>query len=166
MPENRTYEFIAPLLKSDSGFLKQHFAPVPTDIAEEAIAAGSRRVILTLNGKEIRRAIQNRKDGEYFIMFGVPIMKELGIVLGDELQISIISDPDPDFVDLGVEFTEVLEMDEEAAARFNSFTPGRRRGLATYVNGAKREETRIKRALEIAHKLKTYTLDGDKKTEE
>ena len=98
-------------------------------------------------------------------MFGIQIMKELGIVLGDELMISLDPDPDPDFVELGEEFTEVLELDEEAAARFFSFTPGKQRGLATYVNNAKREETRIKRALEIAHKLKTYTLYGDKKPE-
>ena len=126
---------------------------------------GSRRVIITLNGKTYRRAIQNRKDGEFFILFGIQIMKELGIVLGDELMISLDPDPDPDFVELGEEFTEVLELDEEAAARFFSFTPGKQRGLATYVNNAKREETRIKRALEIAHKLKTYTLYGDKKPE-
>ena len=145
--------------------MKQHFVPVPTEIAESIIAIGSRRVIITLNGKTYRRAIQNRKDGEFFILFGIQIMKELGIVLGDELMISLDPDPDPDFVELGEEFTEVLELDEEAAARFFSFTPGKQRGLATYVNNAKREETRIKRALEIAHKLKTYTLYGDKKPE-
>ena len=96
-------------------------------------------------------------------MFGVAIMKDMGIVMGDELVITIKPDPNPDHVDIGNEFLEVLELDEEAAARFYSFTPGKQRGLATYVNTAKREETRIKRALEIAHKLKTYTLHGDKK---
>ncbi len=146
--------------------MKQHFVPVPTDIAEAIIASGSRRVLLTSNGKTYRRAVQNRKDGEFFILFGKSLMKDLGIVLGDELLVLLEPDPDPDYVELGEEFTEVLEMDEEASARFFGFTPGKQRGLATYVNNAKREETRIKRALEIAHKLKTYTLYGDKKPEE
>jgi hypothetical protein len=35
------------------------------------------------------------------------------------------------------------------------------RSIASYVTSAKRQETRIKRALELAHKLKTYTLYGD-----
>ncbi|MEM8488954.1 MAG: YdeI/OmpD-associated family protein, partial [Bacteroidota bacterium] len=70
-------------------------------------------------------------------------------------------DPDPDHVELGEELEEVLAMDEEAAARFYSFTPGKRRGLAHHVNSAKREATRIKRALEIAHKVRTYTLYDD-----
>ena len=166
MPNHPTYEFIAPLLKAETGFLKQHYAPVPTDIAEEVIGEHSRRVIVTIKEKTVRRAIQNSKNGEYFIMFGLPLMKELGVVLGDEFAIELVPDPDPNYVELGAEFSEVLELDEAAAERFFSFTPGKQRGLALHVNSAKREETRIKRALEIAHKLKTYTLYGDKKPDE
>ena len=161
MDDSRIFEFVSPLLKSDKGFLKQHYAPVPAEIAE-ALVPDSRRVIATVNGKTVRRAIQNSKDGEFFIQFGLPLMKKIGIEFGDELYISLKLDPNPDHVDLGVEFAEVLELDEEAAARFFSFSPGKQRGLALHVNSAKREETRIKRALEIAHKLKTYTLYGDK----
>lgn len=166
MPEETSYDFNAPLLKSINGYLKQHYAPVPTEIADAIIATGSRRVIVVINGVTIRRAVQNSKHGEFFLLLGQSYLKEIGVVFGDELTISLKPDPDPDFVDLGEEFTEVLEMDEEAAARFFSFTPGKQRGLATHVNGAKREETRIKRALEIAHKIKTYTLYGDKKPED
>ena len=97
---------------------------------------------------------------------GVALLKELGLQYGDEIEVELCPDPDPDFVDLGEEFTEVLELDEEAAERFYGFTVGKKRGLAHYVNSAKRSETRIKRALEIAHKLKTYTLYGDKKKKE
>jgi uncharacterized protein YdeI (YjbR/CyaY-like superfamily) len=54
-----------------------------------------------------------------------------------------------------------LEQDEEAAARFYAMTRGRQRSLASYVTSAKREETRVKRAVELAHKLRTRTLYGD-----
>lgn len=155
------HEFIAPLLKSDIGFLKQHYTPVPTEIADVVIATGSRRVIVILRGKTLRRAVQNTKDGMYFIFFGISILKELNIVPGDELVLTLYPDPDPDFVELGEELEEVLALDEEAAARFYTFTPGKRRGLAHHVNSAKREATRIKRALEIAHKVKTFTLYDD-----
>ncbi len=154
------------MLKSDSGFLKQHYVPVPADIADAVIATGSRRVLINVNGKTVRRAIQNSRHGEYFLLFGLRLMKEVGIGFGDELKLNLQPDPDPDHIELGEEFSEVLELDEEAAARFFSFTPGKKRGLALYVNNAKREETRIKRALEIAHKLKTYTLYGDRKEDE
>ena len=157
------HHFIAPVLKADGGFLKQHFIPVPAEMAEVLLEAGTRRVIASLNDREYRRAIQNSKDGEYFIQLGLPILKAIDAQYGDEIRVGLMSDPDPDAVDLGEEFTEVLEMDEEAAARFFSFSPGKQRGLALHVNSARRSETRIKRALEIAHKLRTYTLYGDKK---
>ncbi|MFK7844503.1 MAG: YdeI/OmpD-associated family protein [Rhodothermales bacterium] len=166
MSEEITYDFNAPLLKSINGFLKQHYAPVPVEIAEAVIKTGSRRVIVVINGKTIRRAVQNSKHGEFFMLLGQSLLKEIGVVLGDDLAISLKPDPDPDFVELGEEFAEVLEMDEAASTRFFSFTPGKQRGLATHVNGAKREETRIKRALEIAHKIKTFTLYDDRKSEE
>ncbi|MEM8487792.1 MAG: hypothetical protein AAF564_19730 [Bacteroidota bacterium] len=114
------HEFIAPLLKSDVGFLKQHYTPVPTEIADTIIASGSRRIIVTLRGKTLRRAVQNTKDGMYFIFFGMSILKELNIMPGDDLVLTLYPDPDPDHVELGEELEEVLAMDEEAAARFYS----------------------------------------------
>ncbi len=107
------HEFIAPLIKSEIGFLKQHYTPVPTEIADAILATGSRRVIVVLRGKTLRRAIQNTKDGMYFIFFGVSILKEMKIAPGDELVMALHPDPDPDFVELGEEFEEVLAMDEE-----------------------------------------------------
>jgi hypothetical protein len=118
---------------------------------------------VSLNGHTLRRAIQGPKDGERYVLFGVPFLREAGVQEGDVVPIELYPDPDPDYIDLGDEFAEVLEMDEAAAARFYSMTPGRQRSLAYYVNSAKREETRIKRALELAHKLKTNTLYGDRK---
>ena len=67
----------------------------------------------------------------------------------------------PDKIDLCEELKAVLEQDLEAAARFCEFTPGRQRGLAYYVNSAKRVETRVRRALEVVHKLKSRTLRMD-----
>ena len=69
-------------------------------------------------------------------------------------------DPTPQAVELGEELTEVLAQEPEAAARFYAMTPGRQRSLAHYVLSAKRVDTRIKRALELAYKIKTNTLNS------
>lgn len=142
--------------------MRMHYAPLPLDISDAFEAVGVRRVIVNLNGLEARRAIMGRKDGERHILFGIPFLREAKVKEGDMAPLEIRTDPDPNMIDMGEEFTEVLEMDEEAAARFYGMTPGKQRSLAYYVTSAKREETRIKRALELAHKLKTYTLYGDK----
>lgn len=145
--------------------MRMHYAPLPLDISDAFEVAGVRRVIVMLNGLETRRAIMGRKDGERHILFGIPFLREAKVKEGDMTPLEIRADPNPNTIDMGEEFTEVLEMDEEAADRFYAMTLGRQRSLAYYVTSAKREETRIKRALELAHKLRTYTLYGDKKEE-
>lgn len=142
-----------------------HYAPLPLDISDAFESAGVRRVIVTLNGLEIRRAIMGRKDGERHVLLGIPFLRKARIKEGDMAHLEIRRDPAPDTIDLGEEFTEVLEMDEEASERFYAMTPGKQRSLAYYVTSARREETRIKRALALAHKLRTHTLHGDRAKE-
>ena len=59
------------------------------------------------------------------------------------------------------ELDAALAQDDEARERWASFTPGRQRSLAIYVAEAKRPASREKRALDLAHKLRTFTLYGD-----
>ncbi len=82
---------------------------------------------------------------------------------GDVLFASLKPDPDPDSVDVPDELVEALAEHPEAQERFDAWTPGKKRSLASYITQAKRSETRIKRAFEMAYKMETYTLYGDKK---
>lgn len=146
--------------------MKQHYAPIPTDLANDYLARGIRRIIVTMNGLDVRRAIQSSKDGDRFILLGIPLLREIRVGFGDMIEITMRPDPEPDLVDLGEEFTAVLELDDEAANLFYAMTPGRQRSLAMYVTSAKRTETRIARALDLANKIRTRTLYGDRKKED
>lgn len=159
-----SHRFTAPILRQDYG-MKQHYAPIPTDLANDYLAHGIRRIVVTMNGRDVRRAIQSSKDGDRFILLGIPLLREIRAGFGDMVEITMRPDPEPDLVDLGEEFTAVLELDDEAAERFYAMTPGRQRSLALYVTSAKRTETRIARALELAEKIRTRTLYGDRKKE-
>lgn len=154
------YHFAAPVLRLDTG-LKQHYIPIPMEISDALRVAGVRRVFATLNGHMFNRGIQGRKDGERYLMVGRSILKEIEADYGHTVAVSIVPDPEPDTIDLGEEFRAALDQNAEATARFNEFTPGRQRGLAYYVTNAKRIETRVSRALEIVHKLRTRTLWSD-----
>jgi hypothetical protein len=154
-------QFHAPVLRLEEGLIN-HCLPVPDDAAAELLAGGSRRVLATLNGVTFRRAIIGRADGSHMLVVGEPLLREIGVRLGDMVEVRLEADPDPDRVDLCEEFLAVLEQDPEAAARFDGMTPGMQRSLALYVNTAKREETRIRRSLELARKLRTRTLHGDR----
>jgi len=141
----------------------QHYIPVPTDIAKILEASGTKRVIATINGFSIRRALFGSGDGERFIVTSRVFLREIKASPGDVVHVEMISDPEPDRIDLGEEFETVLAQDSDAAERFFNMTTGRQRGLAQYITSAKRVETRIKRALEIALKLRTDTLHEDLK---
>lgn len=103
----------------------------------------------------------NRADGSRMLVLGLQLLKDVGAVSGDSISVRIEPDPDPEYVEMCEEFVEVLEQDTAAATRFYSMTRGMQRSLALYVNTAKRSETRIKRSLELAMKLRTNTLSGD-----
>jgi hypothetical protein len=115
-----------------------------------------------MNGNEYRRAITGRKDAERYVLVSTEMMRQMGVAFGDTVLVDLRPDPDPDRVDFCEELVGVLEQDEEAAERFYGMTPGMQCSLNLYVSGAKRTETRIKRALELAHKLRTNTLFGDR----
>ncbi len=78
-----------------------------------------------------------------------------------ELTVTIEPDPEPNAIDVCDEFLIALEQDPDAMERWEELTPGKQRSLAHHVSSAKREETRIKRALDLAMKLRTRTLHGD-----
>ena len=64
------------------------------------------------------------------------------------------------------ELTEALSQDTDAQARWDTFTPGKKRSINHYINhyidSAKRPETRAKRAVEMTKKIRTHTLHRDK----
>ncbi|MEL6616906.1 MAG: YdeI/OmpD-associated family protein [Bacteroidota bacterium] len=154
------FEYAAPVLRHPDG-MKMHFLPVPPEVAEALREAGTRRVVGTLNGHPFRRALHGIGNGEYQFLIGKKALQEAGAAYGETVEVVVMPDPDPDHVEVPPELEAALSMDDEARARWEGFTPGRQRSMAIYVTQAKRPATREKRALELAHKMRTYTLYGD-----
>ena len=141
-----------------------HIVPIPFEIADIFLTDKIRRVLVTFNGHTVRRAIQTRTNGEApYIVMSRDLMRTVGVQYGETVFVDLEADPEPNRIDIPEELMIALEQDEPASTRFYGMTPGKQRGLAHYVSSAKRPETRIKRALELAHKLRTYTLYSDKK---
>ncbi|HEX7069464.1 MAG TPA: YdeI/OmpD-associated family protein [Rhodothermales bacterium] len=161
LKEDGYQAFAGPVLRAVGDF-PHHYVPLPVDVADALSAAGATRVRGTLNGIPFRRAVQGRPDGERHLMFGRAFLRDAGAEQGDMVVVELWPDPDPNRVDLCEELRVALEHDPEAANRFHAMTPGRRRSMDYYVTSAKRPETRIKRALELAHELRTCTLHSDR----
>lgn len=131
-----------------------HMVPVPDPIAEVYLREGQRKVIATLNGAQVRRYLFQASDGQYGIVIGKSVIRELGLRLEEPTIVELRPDPHPDQVAMCRELVTVLEQDQDASDRFHALTTGRRRSLAFFVNTARRSATRIRRALALAHDLK------------
>ena len=154
--------FAAMIERMESGVVT-HVVPVPAEIAEDYIAAGHRRVLISLNGAEVRRYLFQAANGQHGVMIGKSVIRQLGLSMHEPLVVELRPDPDPEALDLCEELLAVLEQDKEATTGFYALTLGGQRNVAFFVNSAKRSPTRIKRALEMARKLRTNTLYGDRK---
>ena len=150
--------FAGPVLRHDGG-MRMHFVPIPPEVYA---AIGAPRIVVgQIEGVRFLRAVQARKANPHLAL-GKTVLREMGLGYGATAHVEIAAAPDPDAVHLPEELVEALRQDPEAAERFYGFTPGAQRSLAVHVSGAKRPETRVKRALEIAHKVRTHTLYSDR----
>lgn len=164
MPSSPRFDVPAPILKDESNpKWTFHYVPIPTDVAEVLLQSGTRRVIVTVAGKQANRSLHQNADGEYRLIMGLDTVRMLGHVPGDVMLMTLHSDPYPDSVDVPAVFLEALDDHPEAKRRFDAWTPGKKRSAVSYITQAKKEETRIRRAYEFAYKMETYTLHGDKK---
>lgn len=134
---------------------------IPTEVYEALLTSGHRRVILGVGDKKLRRALVGDGEGGGIIILGKEAAKHMGMKVNNLRRFSLETDPEPDRLDIPEEFEIVLEQDPEAKAKWDKMTLGKQRGLCYYLGSAKKEATRIKRAIEIANKMKNNALYSD-----
>jgi hypothetical protein len=138
-----------------------HILPVPDEAVRAWKKGRVRRLVGTINGQPIKRALMNHADGGGFLVVNRDFIKRADIGARSAVTLAFRPDPTPEQLDIPAEFQASLDQDDAARARWETFTPGRRRSLLVYITGAKTESTRIKRSVELATKIRTRTLYGD-----
>ncbi len=152
------FTFITPIEVIEQG-MKRHVTYIPDNVVKELEIKANTRLLVIVNGQTFRLAAISNGEGQYFIHLGQPLRNQTGIK--DSLrphEFTIAIDPNPTDIGLPEELEAALDLDEEAHEVFDSLSAGMQRSLCYYVNSAKRIETRLKRALELAEKLRTRTL--------
>ncbi|MEL7223238.1 MAG: YdeI/OmpD-associated family protein, partial [Bacteroidota bacterium] len=133
---------------------------VPDEVAIRFKEAGVSRIVCMINEDDhYHCAINKSKQHGYFILFSKARQKATGVSAGDELEVTLLADESEYGMPMPKEWAEVLAIDEDAYERFQKLTPGRQRNILHLVGSAKREETRINRALLIAENLKMGATD-------
>jgi hypothetical protein len=124
------------------------------DYAWQAVGGkATKRVIATLNGHAERLGLLPQEGGGRYLMLRKELCQRLGLAIGQEVDVQLAPDPNPDYVDLPDELAEALAAWPEAETAFQAQTGAMRRARARKVADAKRPETRARYAVELAERL-------------
>jgi len=121
-----------------------HLISVPDEIAKTFLnGKGAPRVFCSVKGSPEFPCALNPRHGRYVIIASKQLIKKNRLFV----------DPD-NGLGRPEELDEVLDQDEAAFLAYNALNDGHKRGYIYYISQAKSVDSRIKRALEIANKLK------------
>ncbi len=142
-----------------------HFVRVPNSVTKHFGKKGIVRVLGTMNGVEIDRALIPNGEGGHEIIIGTAVRKKTKVEEGGKVVVEIYRNPNPDEVDIPEELLVAIEMEPEAQRKFEKMTPGMKRNMASWVGSGKLPETRAKRAVEILNRIMSGAIFGGKKLE-
>jgi hypothetical protein len=120
------------------------FLIIPPELAAEW-GAGRKAVRGTISGKPFRGTASR---GEGVLRMPVPrdLREQAGVRCGDTVDVVIELDKGPRPIKIPDELRAVLNDNPEVAGLYDHLPPSHRRAWATYVEEAKRPETRMRRA--------------------
>lgn len=147
------FNFKSNLEKFESNLWHFHFS-VPEEIVQKLIVNDNKRVVCTLNRCVKWHAALLKSQDYWFILVNNENRKKLGLNEGDELQVSLEKDLSDYGFDMPEELSVLLEQDDEANQYFMNLTVGKRRSLIYLIHKVKNTDSRLRKALAIAHHLK------------
>jgi hypothetical protein len=149
----RTYRFTAPLEKMNAEMAFM-YVEVPIDVEQEFGTRSRVRVLGTVNGVAVDRALMPQKSGVHIIILGGDIRRAARLKkVGDPVQVEFRVHPDPTQVELPEELAETLDFIPELKAGWDKLTPGMQRSMAYWVGSAKTQATRAKRIAELLRRF-------------
>lgn len=129
--------------------------PIPDEVVAVFKEAKIKRFICTLNGEyEMPCGMHALKGGERYLMISKRIRSAYDLDPAAPVEVELREDTSEFGYPVPEEWQAILDFDEEAAVVFTQLSPGKQRSILHMVASAKREETRITRALKIAENLK------------
>lgn len=147
------FQFSSRLSRLDSDVYQLHL-PLPDEVAQRAKATHHSRFKVTFNGLITKYTGLMPEGSYYFLLVNQQEADLLQVAVGQEVQVTMEPDESKYGMPIPEELEELLQQDTAAAQWFEKLTPGKQRNLIYIVSQSKRSETRIRKALAIAHHLK------------
>ncbi|HRO99617.1 MAG TPA: YdeI/OmpD-associated family protein [Flavobacteriales bacterium] len=152
-PAPKSYRFTAPLEKMNAQMAFM-YVEVPIDVEQEFGTKGRLRVLGTVNGVAVDRALMPQKSGVHIIILGGDIRRAAKLKrVGDPVQVEFWKHPSPDELELPEALAETLDFLPEMKAAWDKLTPGMKRNMCYWVGSAKTEATQAKRVAELLRRF-------------
>jgi|SRR5450756_730207 len=133
-------------------------AIVLTDEQVAAFGAGKAFAVrVTANGTTVAARVA-RMGGENLVGFSKKLRADLGVEIGDAVDVVIALDAAPAEVEVPPALAAALAGDAKAKAAFDAMAPSHRKEYARWIAEAKRDETResrVKQAVEMLREGRT-----------
>ena len=142
---------------------KYYALQLPDHIVKPFLAQNMKRVKAKASFEEkeltFYGAIQ-RRNGKYFMMFSKRHQAKLGVFPNDYFQLQFFEDTSKYGVEMPEELDAVLSSDFEAHEIFESFTPGKKRGIIYAISRYTNSQTRIDKSILLCENLKRGIRDN------
>lgn len=89
------------------------------------------------------------KEGDFFILVNKKIRDQLGLIVGDTIQVELVRDESKYGLPMPAELREVLDQDPEGDRLFHALTVGKQRTMLYYIGKWKDVDRRIDYALRV-----------------
>ncbi|MCB0792468.1 MAG: DUF1905 domain-containing protein [Flavobacteriales bacterium] len=138
-----------------SGRFAWTYVEFPHDVKKTFGVKGSFRVLGTINGVVMDRALMPTKSGFHVIALGQDLRRKANVRVGDVVEVEVWPNPEPDKVPVPEELRETLDFLPEFKAAWQRIPPGKQRNICIWIDQARTTPTRAKRVAELLRRFET-----------
>ena len=135
------------------------FVEVPFDV-EEAFGSKKPKVKALIEGVEYRGTLVRMGTECHLLLILKSIREQVGKTFGDEIKVTVEADTQERVVAIPAELKRVFKSEKEARAAFDKLSYTHQREYVTWINDAKKDETRQNRIIKTIEMLKKGKKTG------
>jgi len=129
------------------------FVEVPFDV-EKAFGSKRPKVKVMIEGVPYRGTLVRMKSENHLLLILKSIREQIGKTFGDEIQVSVELDVEERVAVVPAELKRALKSDKEAKSIFEKLSYTHQKEYLTWIEDAKKDETRIRRISQTLELLK------------
>ena len=148
MPQKHTFKAIIQNAGGGGAFVE-----VPFDV-ERIFGSKRPKVKARIEGVPYRGTLVRMGSECHLLLILKSIREQVGKTFGDEVKVSVELDVEERVVTIPLELKRAFKSDKDAKAAFEKLSYTHQREYITWINEAKKDETRHRRVLQTLEKLK------------